>query len=158
MGEQPAQRVVLEESRALLSSDWAIVAKCIQGGLYVGRCDYGDGDETTEGFDITPVDALLSWLVRDRFGEDTEGLTAYAKERGFTPTAWEEITDSKDMPEGLSVVAMSDEGDAQIAQIGSGAPQACWLSTGCLLALSLLERHFYKETRKDLDYEQYTLF
>lgn len=138
MSVEPLSRIVLEESRALLSSDWAIVATCVQGVLYVGRCDYGDGDETTGGMDITPVDALLSWLVRNRFGEEADGLTAYVNERGFTSSPWEEITDPGGLPDGLSVVVMSDEGAAQIAQIGSGAPRACWVAAGCLLALSLL--------------------
>jgi len=115
------------------------VATCINGVLYVGRCDYGDGDDTTGGFDITPLDEFLSWLVRERFGQDADGLTAYATERGLTPSTWEEITDPSGLPNGLSVVAISDAGDARIGEVGPGLSRACWISTGCLLALSLLE-------------------
>ena len=138
VGEEPATRVVLEASRALSSSDWAVVATCTNGALYVGRCDYGDGDDTTGGFDITPLDEFLSWLVREGFDQDADGLTVYAAERGLTSSPWEEMTDPSGLPDGLSVVATSDAGDTRIAEAGSGLSRACWISTGCLHALSLL--------------------
>lgn len=135
---EPLSRIVLEQRQGLFAGDWVVVATCISGGLYVGRCDYGDGDDSTEGFDITPVDELLSWLVRDRFCEDADGLIEYAQRKGLPVSLWEKITDPSDLPVGLSVVVIFGEGDAQITQVGLTSARTCRVSKGCVLALSLL--------------------
>jgi hypothetical protein len=61
-------RVVLEESRAMASSDMAVVATYVDGALHVAQCDYGDGDESTRGFDVDEPLALLAALLEERFG------------------------------------------------------------------------------------------
>lgn len=84
MEQGPVRRLQLEGRHAMLSADWVVVATWAGAALYIGKCDYGDGDETTCGFDIDDPVALLAWMVADRFGHDQAGLEEYAERVGIT--------------------------------------------------------------------------
>jgi hypothetical protein len=70
-------RVVLEEGRAFAGSDVAVIATYVDGAVHVARCDYGDSDETTIGFDVDAPLLLLAALLEERFGSLATAFDEY---------------------------------------------------------------------------------
>ena len=107
-------RITLEQSRGIFSSDDAVVAVYVDEAIHVATCDYGDGDETTEGFDVDSPLALLAALVHERLGRLTTSFDEYL-DRHF----WRSGVLELDMP------ADASAGDVSVAE-GPGTMAYIW--------------------------------
>lgn len=130
------RRIVLETSDR--TSDWSIVAACIDSALYVGRCDFSDSAETTGGFDIEPIQDFLTWMIRDRFGSDADSLIEYIERNGLTVTSWLGLDKTENLADGLSIAEFGPKNAAQLSQVGWRSPRTCTIIEGDVLALLLL--------------------
>lgn len=138
MDQKYSGRLVLEQEYQLLSGDWAVIAKCVEDVLYVGRCDYGDSDEATSGIDVAPVSALLEWMIREKFGDSGDAVREYAIGRGIAVGDWVVSGAETDSSAGLSVVDFSLGSGVVVREVGPKGTRSCLIEEACELVLGLL--------------------
>jgi hypothetical protein len=138
MEQKYSGRVVLEQNHRLLAGDWAVIAKCVDDVLYVGRCDYGDSDESTSGIDVQPVARLLEWMLRERFGDSGEAVREYALARGVAVSGWVTSEPDGEPALGLCVGEFSLGSGVVVSEVGPRETRSCRIEEACELVLGLL--------------------